>query len=95
MREGEAIAAFANGFQGLILASIDPDNEHIKYHFIHKLPNEVQTLRAFDMYEEEKSFSRKCRASPPRDPREDREADEDEHATKSSVFVHSKRTSQQ
>ena len=51
MREGETIAAFANQFQGLI-----PDKELIKYHFIHKLLNEVQTLRAFNMYEEEKSF---------------------------------------
>ena len=39
----------------------------------------------------------KMLASPPRDPREyeDRETAEDEHATKSSVLVHSKRTSQQ
>ena len=51
MRKGEAVAAFANRFQGLI-----PDKELIKYHFIHKLLNEVQTLRAFNMYEEEKSF---------------------------------------
>ena len=36
MREGEAVAAFANRFKGLIPASIDPDNELIKYHFIHK-----------------------------------------------------------
>ena len=56
MREGEAVAPFANRFQGLIPASMDPDNELIKYHFIHKLLNEVQTLQAFDMYEEEKSF---------------------------------------
>ena len=42
-------------------------------------------------------LSRKCRASPPRDPQEDkdRETAKDEHATKSSVLVHSKRTSQQ
>ena len=35
---------------------MDPDKELIKYYFIHKLLNEVQTLRAFNMYEEEKSF---------------------------------------
>ena len=56
MRKGEAVAAFANRFQGLIPVSMDPDKELIKYYFIHKLLNEVQTLRAFNMYEEEKSF---------------------------------------
>ena len=42
-------------------------------------------------------LSRKCRVSPPRDPKEDedRETAEDEYETKSNVLVHSKRTSQQ
>ena len=53
MREGETIAVFANRYQGLIPASMDPDNELVKYHFINKLPNEVKTL-----YEERRISTR-------------------------------------
>ena len=53
MREGETIAAFAIQYQGLLPANMDPDNDLVKYHFINKLLNEVQTLRAVNLYEEE------------------------------------------
>ena len=57
------MATFANQYQALLPADTDPDLDIIKYLFINKLPNEVQTPRAVDLYEEEKNFdeiTKKC-----------------------------------
>ena len=54
-REGEIIIGFANWYQGLLHANIDPDHEIIKYLFFNMLLSEVQTPQAVELYEEEKN----------------------------------------
>ena len=56
MCKGETISAFANQYQGLLLADSDLDHDVLKHLFINKLPREVRTQQIRKLYEQQKSF---------------------------------------
>ena len=58
IHKGETIAAFANRFQGLLPADIDPDHTLVKYHFVSKLLSEVRMQQIRRLYEQKKNFDK-------------------------------------
>ena len=66
MREGETVAAFANRFRGMLPMSIEADNKLAKFWFLNKLPSELRTREAVQIFEDGGTFKdlmKECHAA--------------------------------
>ena len=66
IREGETVAAFANGFRGMLPTSIKADNKLAKFWFLNKLPSKLRTQEAIQIFEDGGTFKdlmKECHAA--------------------------------